>query len=73
MNGPDGRESVTIFQAMDIVGVSRRTIYNWMQSGKIETYRTAGGRIRIIRESLWRRGSNEEVRSLRKEDKDPEI
>ena len=35
-------------------GVSRRTIYNWLSSGKIEYVRTAGGSVRIFVDTLWR-------------------
>jgi excisionase family DNA binding protein len=37
-----------------VVGVSRRTIYNWISAGKVEYVRTAGGAIRIFADSLWR-------------------
>ncbi len=58
----DGREIVSIMQAMKIVGVSRRTIYNWLDANKIEYVRTAGGSIRIFRETLFRRESpNEQI------------
>jgi excisionase family DNA binding protein len=36
------------------VGVSRRTIYNWISAGKVEYVRTAGGSIRIFADTLWR-------------------
>jgi excisionase family DNA binding protein len=36
------------------VGVSRRTIYNWMAAGKVEYVRTAGGAVRIFEDTLWR-------------------
>ena len=41
-------------KACDVVGVSRRTIYNWISSGKVEYVRTAGGSVRIFVDSLWR-------------------
>jgi len=41
-------------KACDLVGVSRRTIYNWLSSGKIEYIRTAGGSVRIFADTLWR-------------------
>ena len=41
-------------KACELVGVSRRTIYNWLSSGKIEYVRTAGGSVRIFVETLWR-------------------
>ncbi len=41
-------------KAAQMVGVSRRTIYNWLASGKLEYVRTAGGSVRIFADSLWR-------------------
>jgi excisionase family DNA binding protein len=46
--------TVSIGRACEIVGVSRRTIYNWMNAGLLEIKRTAGGSIRIVEASLWR-------------------
>ena len=40
--------------ACKLVGVSRRTIYNWIASGKVEYVRTAGGSVRIFVDTLWR-------------------
>ncbi len=48
------RKTISIMKACDLVGVSRRTIYNWISSGKIEYVRTAGGSVRIFVDSLWR-------------------
>ena len=41
-------------KAAQLVGVSRRTIYNWLASHKLEYVRTAGGSVRIFVDSLWR-------------------
>ncbi len=41
-------------KAAQLVGVSRRTIYNWLASGKLEYVRTAGGSVRIFVDTLWR-------------------
>ena len=41
-------------KACDLVGVSRRTIYNWIANGKVEYVRTAGGSVRIFVDTLWR-------------------
>ena len=41
-------------KACELVGVSRRTIYNWIAGGKVEYVRTAGGSIRIFVDTLWR-------------------
>ena len=48
------RETTSIMKACQLVGVSRRTIYNWLSSGKIEYVRTAGGSVRIFVDTLWR-------------------
>jgi excisionase family DNA binding protein len=41
-------------KACQVVGVSRRTIYNWIAAGKVEYMRTVGGSIRIFEDSLWK-------------------
>jgi excisionase family DNA binding protein len=48
------RQAVSIMKAAQMVGVSRRTIYNWLASGKLDYVRTAGGSVRIFVDSLWR-------------------
>jgi excisionase family DNA binding protein len=48
------RQAVSIMKAAQLVGVSRRTIYNWLASGKLDYVRTAGGSVRIFVDSLWR-------------------
>jgi excisionase family DNA binding protein len=48
------RKTVSIAHAGQLVGVSRRTIYNWISGGKIQYVRTAGGSIRIFADTLWR-------------------
>ena len=49
------RQTLSIMKACEAVGVSRRTIYNWMSAGKVQYVRTAGGAVRIFEDSLWRR------------------
>lgn len=49
----DPRPLVTIQQACARTGVSRRTIYNWLYTGKLAWRRTAGGSIRIVEATLW--------------------
>ena len=51
------RQTVSIMKACEMVGVSRRTIYNWISAGKVEYVRTAGGSIRIFADTLWRDAS----------------
>ena len=48
------RQTLSIMKACEVVGVSRRTIYNWMAGGKIQYVRTAGGSVRIFADSLWK-------------------
>lgn len=48
------RPTVSIPKACELVSVSRRTIYNWMSSGKVQYVRTAGGSVRIFTDTLWR-------------------
>ena len=48
------RQTVSIMKACEMVGVSRRTIYNWIAANKVEYLRTAGGSIRIFVDTSWR-------------------
>ena len=48
------RKTISIMKACELVGVSRRTIYNWIAGGKVEYIRTAGGSVRIFVDTLWR-------------------
>lgn len=57
------RQTVSIMKACEVVGVSRRTIYNWMAAGKVEYLRTAGGAVRIFTDSLWRTPGAEGVQN----------
>jgi excisionase family DNA binding protein len=59
------RETLTIMKACEVVGVSRRTIYNWISAGKVEYIRTAGGSIRIFADTLWRSSGHEAPGSAR--------
>lgn len=51
---PADRPTVSIPKACELVSVSRRTIYNWIASGKVQYVRTAGGAVRIFADTLWR-------------------
>ena len=44
--------SVTIDQAASLLRVSRRTIYNRIRDGKLQTIRTIGGSQRVLVTSL---------------------
>ncbi len=55
------RQTLSIMKACEAVGVSRRTIYNWISAGKVEYVRTAGGSIRIFADTLWRDASERPI------------
>jgi excisionase family DNA binding protein len=55
------RKTLSIMQSCELVGVSRRTIYNWIAGGKVQYVRTAGGAVRIFADSLWRDPNNSGV------------
>ncbi len=46
--------SVSLDQAAEILGVSRRTIYNRIRDGRLQTIRTLGGSQRVLVESMQR-------------------
>jgi excisionase family DNA binding protein len=49
--------SVSIDQAAELLGVSRRTVYNRIRDGRLTTIRTLGGSQRVLVDSLSRTGS----------------
>ena len=57
------RELLTINQATTRTGVSRRTIYNWIAQRKVEYLRTAGGAVRIVADSLFQSGEQQQASS----------
>lgn len=48
------RTLVNIAAACRLADVSRRTLYNWMHTGKVEYIRTAGGARRVYVDTLFR-------------------
>lgn len=54
------RKTVSVMDAAEMIGVSRRTLYNWMDEKKIEYVRTAGGSRRIYVDSLLHDETEEE-------------
>jgi len=47
--------SVSLDQAAGLLGVSRRTVYNWIRAGRLQTIRTLGGNSqRVLIASLER-------------------
>ena len=56
--------SVSIDQAAELLGVSRRTVYNRIREGRLMTIRTLGGSQRVLLESLERTAPAVGVRPL---------
>ena len=46
--------SVSLDQAAQLLGVSRRTIYNRIREGRLQTIRTMGGSQRVLLNSVQR-------------------
>jgi len=49
--------TLSIAKACDMAGVCWRTLYNWMDAGKVQFVRTAGGSRRIVVASLLKPGN----------------
>jgi excisionase family DNA binding protein len=47
-----GARSLLVMQAAEILGVSRRTVYNRIREGRLRTIRTRGGSQRVLLESV---------------------
>jgi serine protease AprX len=58
---PQLGRSVSLLQAARVLDVSRRTIYNRIKSGELQTVRTRGGSQRVLVESLRRASMNAAV------------
>ncbi len=54
--------SVSLDQACELLQVSRRTVYNWIREGRLQTIRTLGGSQRVLIESV--RQAAGQVRAL---------
>jgi excisionase family DNA binding protein len=52
--GPEPRigRSVSLDHAAELLGVSRRTIYNRIRDGRLQTIRTLGGSQRVLLDSV---------------------
>jgi excisionase family DNA binding protein len=50
--GPRIGRSVSLDHAAELLGVSRRTIYNRIRTGRLQTIRTLGGSQRVLLESV---------------------
>lgn len=44
--------SVSLDHAAELLGVSRRTIYNRIREGRLQTIRTPGGSLRVLVKSM---------------------
>lgn len=51
------RETLTTDEAGKLCAVDSRTILNWVKSGKLKSYQTAGGFKKIIKSSGFGAGS----------------
>lgn len=61
-NRPD---SVSIDLSATLLNVSRRTIYNWIRNGRLQTIRTlSGGSQRVLLSSLVEMGFKPQVSSI---------
>lgn len=50
--GLTDRTTLSIMVAAAKIGVSRRTIYNWIAAGRVNYCRTPGGSIRLFEDEL---------------------
>jgi excisionase family DNA binding protein len=51
-DGSQVGRSVSLDHAARILGVSQRTVYNWIRVGRLRTIRTMGGSQRVLLDSL---------------------
>lgn len=57
--------SISLDHAAELLGVSRRTIYNRIRTGRLQTIRTMGGSQRVLLESVQEvRGHSEPDRPV---------
>lgn len=49
------RQTVSIMKACEICSVSRRTVYNWIATNKVEFVRIPSGSIRIFVDTLFKK------------------
>ena len=60
--------SVSLDHAAELLGVSRRTIYNRIRDNRLKTVRTAGGSQRVLIDSLTLDGFSPRVEATLKRD-----
>jgi excisionase family DNA binding protein len=60
-SGADRRigRTVSLDHAAELLGVSRRTIYNRIREGRLQTIRTLGGSQRVLVDSMTRKTESE--------------
>jgi excisionase family DNA binding protein len=49
---PRSGRSLSLDRAAEFLGVSRRTIYNYIRDGRLQTMRTLGGSQRVLLDSI---------------------
>lgn len=55
------RKHLSIIQTARLMGVSRRTVYNWLKTRKVDWFRAPSGRIRVFVDSLGTFDSEDEI------------
>ena len=60
--------SVSLDHAAQLLGVSRRTIYNRIRDNRLKTVRTAGGSQRVLIDSLTDSGHGQPIAGAPKRD-----
>lgn len=55
---PPNAELWTIAQTCTRLSVCRRTVYHWLQRGKVDYVRTPSGPVRIISSSVFQQAHN---------------
>ncbi len=50
--GPEFGPSVLVDQAVQLLGVSKRTVYYWIRDGRLRTFRTRCGSRRVLLSSI---------------------
>jgi excisionase family DNA binding protein len=53
--------TVSLDHAAELLGVSRRTIYNRIREGRLQTIRTLGGSQRVLVDSMTRKSETENL------------
>jgi len=62
--GPRIGRSVSLDHAAEMLGVSRRTIYNRIREGRLQTIRTLGGSQRVLVDSVSGSAPADDIRDV---------